>query len=122
MTAFFSKFSPTLLVGGTYSGQVVLWDIRAKTTPVQQTPLSSIGHTHPVYSMDIVGTKNAHSLVSVSTDGKLCVWSLENLLQPQVLSISYYYYSIYSIFFRFINYLLPFCLIYIYIFISFPIL
>lgn len=34
--------------------------------------------------MEIVGTKNAHSLVTVSTDGKLCVWSLENLLQPQV--------------------------------------
>jgi len=83
MKTFFSKFSPTLLVGGTYSGQIVLWDIRARSTPVQQTPLSSIGHTHPVYSMDIVGTKNAHSLVSVSTDGKLCVWSLENLLQPQ---------------------------------------
>jgi len=33
--------------------------------------------------MKIVGTKNAHSLVTVSTDGKLCVWTLENLLQPQ---------------------------------------
>eukprot|EP01118_Nematostelium_gracile_P019529 TRINITY_DN9079_c0_g1_i1.p1 TRINITY_DN9079_c0_g1~~TRINITY_DN9079_c0_g1_i1.p1 ORF type:complete len:618 (-),score=163.43 TRINITY_DN9079_c0_g1_i1:23-1660(-) len=83
MTAFFSPFSPTIVVGGTYSGQIVLWDIRAKSTPVQQTPLSAIGHTHPVYSMNLVGTKNAHNLVTVSTDGKLCVWSLENLLQPQ---------------------------------------
>lgn len=33
--------------------------------------------------MSVVGTKNAHSLVSVSTDGKMCVWSLENMLQPQ---------------------------------------
>jgi dynein intermediate chain len=41
-----------------------------------------MGHTHPVYAMSIVGTKNAHNLVSVSTDGKLCVWSLDNLLQP----------------------------------------
>jgi dynein intermediate chain len=32
--------------------------------------------------MDIVGTKNANNLVSISTDGKLCVWSMENLLQP----------------------------------------
>lgn len=83
MTCFFSKFSPTLIVGGTYSGQIVLWDIRARSNPMQHTPLSSIGHTHPVYAMEIVGTKNAHSLVTVSTDGKLCVWSLENLLQPQ---------------------------------------
>jgi len=83
MNAFFSKFSPTLVVGGTYSGQIVLWDTRARSTPVQHTPISSIGHTHPVYAMSIVGTKNAHSLVSVSTDGKMCVWSLENMLQPQ---------------------------------------
>eukprot|EP01117_Protostelium_nocturnum_P007231 TRINITY_DN2586_c0_g1_i1.p1 TRINITY_DN2586_c0_g1~~TRINITY_DN2586_c0_g1_i1.p1 ORF type:complete len:506 (+),score=173.11 TRINITY_DN2586_c0_g1_i1:525-2042(+) len=82
-SAFFSPFSPTLIVGGTYSGQIVLWDIRAKSTPVQQTPLSSVGHTHPVFSMNVVGTTNAHSLVSVSTDGKLCVWSLDNLYQPQ---------------------------------------
>jgi len=83
MTAFFSPFSPTIIVGGTYSGQIVLWDIRSKNTPIQQTPLSAIGHTHPVYSMSIVGTKNAHNLVTVSTDGKFCVWNLENLLQPQ---------------------------------------
>lgn len=79
----FNKFSPTSIIGGTYSGQIVIWDLRAKSTPVQQTPLSSIGHTHPVYTMSIVGSKNANSLVSISTDGKLCVWSLENLMQPQ---------------------------------------
>ena len=84
MSVFFDEFSPTLVVGGTYSGQIVLWDTRAKTTPIQHTPLSSVGHTHPVYSMDIVGSKNAHNLVTVSTDGKLCVWNLENLLQPLV--------------------------------------
>jgi len=82
-SAFFSPFSPTLVIGGTYSGQIVLWDVRAKSTPVQQTPLSSVGHTHPVYSMHVVGTTNAHSLVSASTDGKVCVWSLDNLYQPQ---------------------------------------
>ena len=28
---------------GTYSGQVVLWDTRAKSLPVQRTPLSANG-------------------------------------------------------------------------------
>jgi len=82
MTTFFSKFHPTLIVGGTYSGQIVIWDTRAKSTPVQRTPLSSVGHTHPVYSMAVVGSANANSLVSISTDAKLCSWNLENLLQP----------------------------------------
>eukprot|EP01088_Endostelium_zonatum_P020526 TRINITY_DN7616_c0_g1_i1.p1 TRINITY_DN7616_c0_g1~~TRINITY_DN7616_c0_g1_i1.p1 ORF type:complete len:875 (+),score=363.98 TRINITY_DN7616_c0_g1_i1:2490-5114(+) len=122
------KYHPTLVVGGTYSGQIVLWDTRTKygggasgvvsnpnnlnnnsnlnslnnsssgnnnnvnnnnnitiTTgggPVQRTPLSSIGHTHPVYSLAGVGTTNANSLVTVSTDGKLCVWNYKSLYQP----------------------------------------
>ncbi|KAK5584153.1 hypothetical protein RB653_005760 [Dictyostelium firmibasis] len=82
MTTFFSKFHPTLIVGGTYSGQIVIWDTRAEAKPVQKTPLSSVGHTHPVYSMAVVGSANANSLVSISTDAKLCSWNLENLSQP----------------------------------------
>ncbi|EGG21460.1 cytoplasmic dynein intermediate chain [Cavenderia fasciculata] len=82
MTTFFSRFHPTLIVGGTYSGQIVVWDTRSKSTPVQRTPLSSVGHTHPVYSMSVVGSTNANTLISVSTDGKLCSWNLDNLSQP----------------------------------------
>jgi len=83
MTAFVSKFSPHTVIGGTYSGQLVVWDTRSKQTPVQRTPLSSLGHTHPIYGLELVGTQNAHNLVSISTDGKMCVWSLDMLVQPQ---------------------------------------
>ena len=38
---------------------------------------------HPVYCVNVVGTQNAHNLMSVSTDGKLCSWSLDMLSQPQ---------------------------------------
>lgn len=84
MSATFAKFHPSLIIGGTYSGQIVLWDIRSnKRTPVQRSPLSSIAHTHPVYCVKVVGTQNAHNLVSISTDGKFCTWSLDMLSQPQ---------------------------------------
>ncbi|XP_059812091.1 cytoplasmic dynein 1 intermediate chain 2-like isoform X3 [Hypanus sabinus] len=84
MSACFAQFHPNLMVGGTYSGQIVLWDNRSsKKTPVQRTPLSAAAHTHPVYCVNVVGTQNAHNLVSVSTDGKLCTWSLDMLSQPQ---------------------------------------
>lgn len=33
--------------------------------------------------MSVVGTQNAHNLISISTDGKLCSWSLDMLGQPQ---------------------------------------
>ena len=31
----------------------------------------------------VVGTQNAHNLISVSTDGRLCSWSLDMLSAPQ---------------------------------------
>ncbi|XP_077293131.1 cytoplasmic dynein 1 intermediate chain short wing isoform X3 [Arctopsyche grandis] len=84
MSATFARFHPNLILGGTYSGQIVLWDNRVqKRTPVQRTPLSSQAHTHPVYCLNVVGTQNAHNLISVSTDGRLCSWSLDMLSQPQ---------------------------------------
>ncbi|XP_052454868.1 cytoplasmic dynein 1 intermediate chain 2 isoform X8 [Carassius gibelio] len=84
MSAAFAQFHPNLLVGGTYSGQIVLWDNRSnKRTPVQRTPLSASAHTHPVYCVNVVGTQNAHNLISISTDGKMCSWSLDMLTSPQ---------------------------------------
>ncbi|XP_076031639.1 cytoplasmic dynein 1 intermediate chain short wing isoform X36 [Oratosquilla oratoria] len=84
MSATFARFHPNLIIGGTYSGQIVLWDNRSqKRTPVQRSPLSASAHTHPVYCMRVVGTQNAHNLISVSTDGKMCSWSLDMLSQPQ---------------------------------------
>ena len=62
-----------------------MWDTRARALPVLKTPLSASGHTHPVYSMQLVGTQNAHNLVSASTDGTVCTWMLDMLAQPQEL-------------------------------------
>ncbi|XP_055749590.1 cytoplasmic dynein 1 intermediate chain 1-like isoform X4 [Salvelinus fontinalis] len=80
----FARFHPNLVVGGTYSGQIVLWDNRShRRTPVQRTPLSAAAHTHPVYCVNVVGTQNANNLITVSTDGRMCSWSLDMLSQPQ---------------------------------------
>jgi dynein intermediate chain len=115
LSTLFAKYQPNIVIGGTYSGQIVLWDRRyslpsssmccdwhvsayinltcasvcalvgsraSRKTPIQRTPLSSIGHTHPVYSLSVLGTQNANNLVSVSTDGRMCVWAFESLHQP----------------------------------------
>jgi dynein intermediate chain len=83
LTAKFSPFHPNLIIGGAYSGQVLLWDTRARAAPVQKTPLTGSGHTHPVYCVDIVGTQNANNIISCSTDGAVCGWSVDMLAQPQ---------------------------------------
>lgn len=87
LTAKFSPFHPSLILGGSYSGQVLLWDTRSKSSqPVQKTPLtgaSTGGHTHPVYSISLVGTQNANNIISCSTDGVVCGWTVDMLSQPQ---------------------------------------
>lgn len=83
LTAKFSPFHPNLIVGSAYSGQVLLWDTRARSAPVQKTPLTGSGHAHPVYAVDIVGTQNANNIISCSTDGQVCGWSVDMFTQPQ---------------------------------------
>ncbi|WFC99396.1 hypothetical protein MYAM1_002140 [Malassezia yamatoensis] len=83
-----SPFHPTLFFGGTFSGQILLWDTRQGALPVQRTPLSfssgaNTGHCAPVYSMRTVGTSHAHQLVSASIDGLVCTWSMDMLAKPQ---------------------------------------
>lgn len=84
LSVTFSPFHPNLVFGGTYSGQILLWDTRSKHLPVLKTPLSAAGHTHPVYAMQMVGTQNAHNLITSSTDGMVCSWLVDMLAQPQV--------------------------------------
>ncbi|KAK4055879.1 hypothetical protein OIO90_003136 [Microbotryomycetes sp. JL221] len=80
----FSPFHPSLIIGGTYSGQILIWDTKSRDpNPVLKTPLSSTGHTHPVYSLTMVGTQNAHNLISASTDGTVCAWTLDMVARPQ---------------------------------------
>jgi len=84
VNAVFAKFHQNLIVGGTYSGRVVIWDSRNnKRSPVQRTALPTQGHTHPVFCTEVVGTENAHNLITISSDGKLCSWSLDMLSEPQ---------------------------------------
>ena len=84
LSVTFSPFHSNLVFGGTYSGQILLWDTRSKHLPVLKTPLSAAGHTHPVYAMQMVGTQNAHNLITSSTDGTVCSWLVDMLAQPQV--------------------------------------
>ena len=89
LSCLFHPHHPSLILGGTYSGQLCLWDTRARNQrtgePVQKTPLTGgrNGHAHPIYSLAVVGTQNASSVISVSTDGVLCAWSPDMLTQPQ---------------------------------------
>lgn len=113
LSVCFSPFHPNLIIGGTYSGQILIWDTRSRARagagaiavagagggggssssssgsigalPSLKTPLSALtGHTHPVYSLSVVGTQNANHLITASTDGLVCSWMLPDMLARPV--------------------------------------
>ncbi|KAL4168976.1 hypothetical protein KRP22_009905 [Phytophthora ramorum] len=81
-SACFNPFDRHIIIGGTYSGQIVIWDTRAKSAPVQKTALSAFSHTHPIYAMAVAGTKTSYTLISASTDGRVCIWDIDHLQKP----------------------------------------
>lgn len=81
-SAIFHKFIPKLVVGATYTGQILIWDTRGKPLPVQKTPPGGKFHSHPIYCLGVTGTTNANNIITISNDGVLCTWSMSNLSKP----------------------------------------
>lgn len=68
-------FAPALVLGGLDSGRIVAWDTRTgDRSPVSMSSLSRDVHCHPVFGVVVTGTAGAHSLATVSSDGRLCSW------------------------------------------------
>ena len=94
-SAIFYKDNPNLVIGGSMTGQILLWDVKSgRSAPEQKSPLG-IGtktdrdflnirennlHKFPVHCLAIVGKDK--NLISLSTDGVLCEWTLSNLSKP----------------------------------------
>jgi dynein intermediate chain len=81
-SAIFHKFNPGTVIGATYTGQILIWDTRGKSLPIQKTPPGVKFHSHPIYCLGINGTTNSNNIISVSNDGVLCTWSMNNLSKP----------------------------------------
>lgn len=78
-SAVFHKFNPKLVIGASFTGQILIWDTRGKSVPVLKTAPANKVHTHPIYCLGINGTTNSNNIVSVSNDGLFCTWSVSNL-------------------------------------------
>lgn len=72
---------PHTLVGGTYSGQIVYWDTRRGSQPVE---VSSVEHSHrdPVYKIIWLQSKTGTDAFSASTDGQVLWWDMRKLSEP----------------------------------------
>lgn len=77
-TAIFHPFNPKLIIGATYTGQILIWDTRGKSLPVMKTPPGGKYHSHPIYCLSVTGTTNSCNILSISNDGILCTWNTSN--------------------------------------------
>lgn len=81
-SAKFFPFSNSTVIGGCYNGQLLLWDVRVKSMPIQRTGISGEGHKYPVNAINVVGTQIANSIYSFSNDGTMCQWDIKQFSRP----------------------------------------
>lgn len=81
-TAIFSPFSSENVIAGCESGSICIYDLRTSKEPVMISTPSLEGHRTPILGIKQVGGRNSNNLVSVSEEGKMCVWSLHQMTKP----------------------------------------
>ena len=74
----FHRGNPKLIIAGTYTGQILVYDIRAGANPILKTPSSGKFHSLPIYCINNYGLDNSNQIISVSNDGQVCVFNISN--------------------------------------------
>ncbi|NWU98848.1 WDR34 protein, partial [Upupa epops] len=81
MCLAFHPSQPSLIAGGLFSGELVVWDTsRTEDSVMWRTGMTDDTHTDPVYQVNWLPDAKHRSqcrLLSVSTDGKILVWREE---------------------------------------------
>jgi dynein intermediate chain len=71
--------NPKLIIAGTYTGQILIYDIRAGASPILKSPNTGKYHSLPIYSINNFGMQNSNQIVSCSNDGLICTFNISNL-------------------------------------------
>lgn len=87
--AIFSPFSTEIIVAGLENGRVCIYDLRAKKEPVLKSGISQDSHKTPITGLQFIGTNNSSNLVSISEEGRLCIWQPSKLDAPRKVELIY---------------------------------
>uniref|UniRef100_A0A668AXT0 Dynein 2 intermediate chain 2 n=1 Tax=Myripristis murdjan TaxID=586833 RepID=A0A668AXT0_9TELE len=88
----FHPNQPSLIAGGLYTGEVVVWDTSHTQDPVMaQTGMSADSHREPVYQVDWVPLqkRGEFGVLSASSGGRVLLWTLDPDQGGFVLSAGY---------------------------------
>ncbi|XP_041664047.1 dynein intermediate chain 2, axonemal [Cheilinus undulatus] len=72
---------PHTLLGGAYNGQIVFWDTRRGSTPVEVSSVET-SHRDPAYKILWIQSKTGTDAFSASTDGQVLWWDVRRLSEP----------------------------------------
>ena len=82
-TAIFSPFHTEIIIAGLESGRVCFYDLRAKKDPVAKSGISDDCHKTQITGLQFIGTNNSSNLVSISEEGRMCIWNSAKLDSPR---------------------------------------
>jgi len=80
VTLEYSNRDPNILMGGSYNGLLVFWDLRTGPAPNKQTSIEK-SHKDPVYEITWIQSKH-HECMSTSTDGQILWWDTRKMSEP----------------------------------------
>ncbi|XP_030625988.1 cytoplasmic dynein 2 intermediate chain 2 [Chanos chanos] len=92
MCLSFHPHRPSLIAGGLYNGEVVVWDTSHSQDPIlAQTGLSADTHREPVYQVNwIPGPRRGElAVLSAGSGGRVLVWSIDSAEGKLMLSSGY---------------------------------
>lgn len=78
----FSKFQSNIIYGTGYNGKVFSWNLESDSDlPYLSSSANTMNHSYPVFALNQIN-ENGGTLMTASTDGKVCTWSTSMLSKP----------------------------------------
>ncbi len=74
----FQKSNPKNIIAGTYTGQILVYDIRVGGNPVLKSPFATKQQSLPIHYLNHFGQENSNQVISISNDGLACVYNISN--------------------------------------------
>ncbi|KAJ3314228.1 WD repeat-containing protein 34 [Boothiomyces sp. JEL0838] len=81
---------PSLLAGGTFNGEIILWNVTDNQDPVQSSSQNiEVSHQEPINQLKWLPNEDddSYKLISVGSEGKILIWNVtRNSLNPVLTS------------------------------------